>query len=198
MPPLRLEVFETAAKHGTETVVTDLNALEEARLASYEQGFSAGWEDAVAAQADDRKQLAADLAHNLQSLSFTYHEARAHILRGLEPLLTAVVEQLLPEIAKGALAGIVHSALLPMAESASDAPINLLFNSASRHVLEPLISQTNGPPLALIEEPTLGEGQVFLRLGDTETHIDLDSAIAEIRDALADFFTLSTKDLNHG
>lgn len=85
MPPLRLEVFETAAKQGAETVITDLSALEEARLASYEQGFSAGWEDALAAQADDRKQLAADLAHTLQSLSFTYHEARAHILRGLEP-----------------------------------------------------------------------------------------------------------------
>lgn len=108
------------------------------------------------------------------------------------------MEHLLPEIAKGALAGIVRGVLLPMAESAADAPISLLFNPASRHVLEPLIDQANGPPLTLIEEPTLGEGQVFLRLGDAETHVNLDGAIAEIRDALSDFFTLSTKDLNHG
>ncbi|QCO55719.1 flagellar biosynthesis protein [Pseudorhodobacter turbinis] len=198
MPPLRLEVFETKSDEGAATLVTDLNAMEEARLAAYEQGYAAGWEDAVAAQDSERNQMAADLAHNLQSLNFTYHEARSHVLKGLEPLLMDMVGRLLPEVACAVLAPIVQESLLPMAEKAADTPIQLLFNPAARDVIEPLINHENAPPLVLVEEPTLGEGQVFLRLGDCETRVDLDGVIAEIKDALSDFFTLSTKDQNHG
>lgn len=198
MPPLRLEVFETASDTTPGTVVTDLSAMEEARLASYEQGYVAGWEDAVGAQAGENTRMAADLAHNLQSLSFTYHEARAHVLKGLEPFLVDLVGQLLPQIARGVLGPLVQSALVPLAEIAADGPITLLFNPAARAVIEPLVDQAHGPPLSLVEEPTLGEGQVFLRFGDAETRIDLDGAITEITAALADFFTLSTKDSKHG
>jgi len=198
MPPLRLEVFETASDTTPGTVVTDLSAMEEARLASYEQGYVAGWEDAVGAQAGENTRMAADLAHNLQSLSFTYHEARAHVLKGLEPFLVDLVGQLLPQIARGVLGPLVQSALVPLAEIAADGPITLLFNPAARAVIEPLVDRAHGPPLSLVEEPTLGEGQVFLRFGDAETRIDLDGAITEITAALADFFTLSTKDSKHG
>jgi len=198
MPPLRLEVFTAEKTQDGATFVTDLNALEEARLASYEQGYTAGWEDAVAAQNAEKSQMAAHLAHNLQSLSFTYHEARVHILRALEPLLTEMIAQVLPEIAKGALTVTIQDALMPLAETAADSPIKILFNPAARSSIEPLIEQANGPPLELVEEVTLGEGQVFLLLGDVETRVDLDGAIFEIKAALEDFLTLTTKDPLHG
>ena len=198
MPPLRLEVFTAETARDGTTIVTDLNAMEEARLASYEQGYTAGWEDAVAAQNTEKSQMAADLAHNLQSLSFTYHEARVHILRALEPLLTEMVAQVLPEIAKGALTATVQAALMPLAETAADSPIKILFNPAARPAIEPLIERSNGPPLELVEEPTLGEGQVFLQLGAVETRVDLDGALVEIKAALDDFLTLTTKDPVHG
>ncbi len=198
MPPLRLEVFTAETAQDGTTIVTDLNAMEEARLASYEQGYTAGWEDAVAAQNTEKSQMAADLAHNLQTLSFTYHEARVHILRALEPLLTEMVAQVLPEIAKGALTATVQDALMPLAETAADSPIKILFNPAARPSIEPLIERSNGPPLELVEEPTLGEGQVFLQLGAVETRVDLDGALVEIKAALEDFLTLTTKDPLHG
>ena len=198
MPPLRLEVFTAKTADAATTVVTDLSAMEEARLASYEQGYTAGWEDAVAAQNSEKCQMAADLAHNLQSLSFTYHEARVHVLRAIEPLLTEMVAQVLPDIAKAALTATVLKASMPLAESAADTPIKILFNPAARTAIEPLIEHANAPPLELVEEATLGEGQVFLQYGNSETRVDLDGAIVEIRAALQDFFTLTTKDTPHG
>ena len=47
---LRLEVFESEDT-GTapNTIVLDTSLLEEAKLASYDAGYSAGWEDAAAA-----------------------------------------------------------------------------------------------------------------------------------------------------
>jgi flagellar biosynthesis/type III secretory pathway protein FliH len=198
MPPLQLEVFVAAGDPKVEAEPADLDAIDEARLASYEQGYAAGWDDAVSAQGEEKNQLAADLAHNLQSLGFTYHEARVHVLRALEPLLAELVGQFLPEVAKSALGATVLQTLLPLAKNSADLPIKILFNPASRGAIEPFLQQANGPPLTLVEEPTLGEGQVFLLLGETEIRIDLDGAIAETKAALKDFFDLMTKDKKNG
>lgn len=195
---LRLEVFEVNQDSSNSTIVTDQSALEEVGLASYEQGYSAGWEDAVAAQNDEKAKMSADLSHNLQALSFTYHEARAHILKSLEPLLTAIVAQVLPEIAKAGLPAVIQKTILPLADQAADTPIDLLFNPAARSVIEEFFLHGNGPPINLVEEPTLGEGQAFLRFGESETRIDLDGAVAEMKDALNDFFTLYSKDSQNG
>lgn len=198
MPPLRLEVFDERVTLNGEMLAADLSALEEARLTSYEQGYSAGWEDAVAALNDEKAQMAVELSRNLQALAFTYHEARVHVLRALEPLLIGVVDHLLPDLASKTLGPTVLKALTPLAEELGDTPIKLLFNPAARTAIEPILGNFKGPPLELVEEPTLGEGQVYLRLGDSETRVDLDGAISEISQALADFLSLSRKEVTHG
>ncbi|MDT8857972.1 flagellar biosynthesis protein [Paracoccaceae bacterium Fryx2] len=198
MPLLKLEVFETSDQSEKTTVVTDMNALEEARLAAYEQGYTAGWDDANAAQSDDQSRMRADLARNIQSLAFTWHEARVHVLRAVEPLLQDVVGRLLPEMAREALAPVVLETLMPLAEQMAEAPVTLVLNPAARPAVEALLEQATGLPLKLLEEPTLGEGQVYLRLGDTETRIDLDRATAEITAAVRSFFDLAEKDSHHG
>ena len=44
---LKLEVFETANRSTrSDTVILDVLALEEAKLSSYDAGYTAGWEDA--------------------------------------------------------------------------------------------------------------------------------------------------------
>lgn len=194
---LRLEVFESempVSAGQSETVVLDTGALEDAKLASFESGYSAGWEDAAAAQADDQTRVSADLARSLQSLSFTYHEARSHVLKAVEPLLRQVVSQLLPAIAKAALAAKVLEVLMPLAEGLVDAPITLMLNPAARRAIEDQIAKTSGLPLILVEEPTLGEGQVYLKLGDVEREVNLDRAVTEISAAVRGFFDLPGKE----
>ena len=62
---LKLEVFEIEVEEGSSrTVVLDTLALEETKLASYEAGYAAGWEDAMAAQSDEQTQIRADLARD--------------------------------------------------------------------------------------------------------------------------------------
>lgn len=193
-PLLKLEVFETVETHKKATVVTDIGALEEARLAAYEQGYSAGWEDASNATSEDQTRIGADLARSIQALGFTYHEARMHVLRAIGPLLQEMVARLLPEMAREALAPVVLETLMPMAETMADAPVSIVMNPAVRPAIEALLERATGLPLTVIEEPTLGEGQVYLRLGDTETHVDLDRATAEIAAAVRGFFGLTEKD----
>lgn len=196
---LRLEVFETEEKPGNSSaIVLDSAILEEAKLESFDAGYSAGWEDAAAAQSGDQSRIRADLARSLQDLGFTYQEARSHLLRSLRPLLEDVLLRLVPEISREALGAIVLDTLMPLAESLADTPVTLVVNPAARPAVEPLLASATGLPLVIEEEPSLGEGQVYLRLAGNEVLIDTDRAVATISAALRGFLDLSLKENSHG
>lgn len=200
MPLPRLEVFETdpAERRSNAVVTTELSVIEEAKLAAYEQGYQAGWDDAAAALAGDQSRIGADLARSLQALAFTYQEARAHILGALEPLLTEMTDRLLPETAREVLAPLVLERLMPMAEDVTDQPVHLVLNPASRPAVEALVAAATGLPMKIVEEATLAEGQAYLRLGTTEARVDLARATAEIAAAVRAFFSHSQETPTHG
>lgn len=199
MCALRLEVFAMPdAPLARTTVVMDVGALEDLRILAYEQGYTAGWDDAAAAQTDDQSRIKADFARNLQSLGFTFQEARMHVLRAIQPLIEEIVSHLLPKIARESLASVALEALMPLADQMADAHVTLVLNPVSRAAVEALLEQATGLSLIIIEEPTLGEGQVYLRLGDSETRIDLDRATADIAAAVRDFFNTTEKDQRYG
>lgn len=198
MRPLKLEVFDSADRPAGGTVVMQGADLEEAHLAAYEQGYTAGWDDATGASSDDQTRMRTELSRNLQAMSFTFHEARSHVLRALAPLIEEMTSRILPEIAREALAPLVVEALMPLAEEAADAPVVIVLSPAARPAVEALLEASAGLPFTLREEPTLGEGQVYIRLGDTETRIDLDRATDEIAQAVHGFFDLTLQERKHG
>ncbi|MCV2872442.1 flagellar biosynthesis protein [Defluviimonas sp. WL0050] len=185
---VQLEVFELTDMTD-QRVELGQAELEETRLASYEQGYSAGWDDAVAAQDKEIARLRADLGRNLEDMSFTFHEAHSHVLRTLEPLLHDMVNKVLPAIARQSLAPMILEHLRPIARELSDLPITLLANPVNREVLERLVIADAPFPLTFKEEESLGEGQVYLKFGTgDETRIDLDGVIGAISSAVSGFF----------
>ncbi|WP_137109375.1 flagellar biosynthesis protein [Rhodobacter sp. SY28-1] len=193
MPALRLEVFDTAiAGDGTTQPMVEGALVEEAKVASFEQGYSAGWDDAVAAQQGDQMRIRADLARNLQSLAFTFQDARSHVLQAIRPLILEMINRLLPEVARESLAPTVLDAITPLAEELADAPLSLVLNPAVRGQVEDLVRQATGLPMVIEEEPSLPEGQVYIRFGMVETKVDLSQATADIAIAVRSFFTLNT------
>lgn len=193
MPALRLEAFDTlAAADGSIQPLVEATAVEEAKVASFEQGYSAGWDDAVAAQNGDQTRIRADLAWNLQSLAFTFQDARSHVLQAIRPLILEMVNRLLPEVAREALAPTVLEALTPMADELADAPLTLVLNPAVRGQVEDLVAQATGLPMVIEEEPSLPEGQVYIRFGSIETKVDLSQVTADIAIAVRAFFNLKS------
>ena len=193
MPALRLEVFDTAsASDGTLQPLVEATAVAEAKIASFEQGYSAGWDDAVAAQQGDQTRIRADLARNLQSLSFTFQDARSHVLQAIRPLILEMVNRLLPEVARETLAPTVLDAVTPLADTLADAPLTLVLNPAVRGQVEDLLAQATGLPMVIDEEPTMPEGQVYIRFGTTETKVDLAQVTTDIAIAVRAFFNLNT------
>ncbi len=102
-----------------------------------------------------------------------------------------MVGRLLPETARETLAPLVLEQVMPLAEEVTDQPVSLVLNPAMRAPVEALIEQATGLPMQIEEEPSLPEGQVYIRLGKTEAKVDLTRATADIAAAVRGFFSLS-------
>ncbi|WP_010141302.1 FliH/SctL family protein [Oceanicola sp. S124] len=172
--------------------------LETIRLEAFENGYKAGWDDAARAARDEQGHIAADLARNLQDLSFTYHEAHGHVLGAVKPLLEDIVGKLLPESMGESLALRIIDQLQALARDKASVAVEILVAPDNLPVLETLAEQDFGFPVKILGDDTLPDGQVYLRFGEEETQIDLGEVSDGIRKALAGFFAEQERKQDHG
>ncbi|OYU19464.1 MAG: flagellar biosynthesis protein [Rhodobacteraceae bacterium PARR1] len=194
--PLRLETF--AADDDPPAAVTLPEAGEEARFSAYDDGYAAGWEDALAARDDDAAKMRDAVGQGLQTLGFSYHEARMHVLQSLRPLLETVVAQLLPRLASDAIGPTVADVVMTLAADCADQPVTLRLHPLSRAAVEGFLTPPPSLPLALFEDSTLTPGQVMVQAGPSGARVDMDGAIAEIAAALAAFYEILPAERRYG
>jgi len=185
--PLTLEDFSPGMPASQRPAAEPAVLTEEARLSAYEEGYKAGWDDAVEAESSTKARISADFEKTLQDLSFSFQEARSHVLRGVGPLLSMMAEKALPEMARTWFSATITEILRDTAEQAADRPVELVVNPENRKALEEVMTQDPALPMTLVEEPSLGPGQAFLRAASGETAIDIDAVLADIRTAVAGF-----------
>lgn len=201
----RLEEFDHPAKPVQRVSilaetgpVISTEDIENAKLAGYETGYQAGWDDAAKTDDDDRNRIGAEFARNLQDLGFTFHEARSHVMQSLEPLLASMVDKVLPKLVSDTLGQAIVEELLPLAAQAADTPIQVIVYPQGRETLEELLSQNSAIPVELIEEDSLAEGQVYIRMGQNEKQIDLSGAVQKIGEAISGLYEINERARNHG
>lgn len=183
---------------GTEQPTATSDQVEAARLEAYESGYRAGWEDAARTEAEDQSRIGAEFARNLQDLGFTFHEARAHVMQALEPLLTGMVERVLPRLVSETIGQTIVEELLPLATAAAGSPIEVMVSPDNRPVVEDMLARADTVPFTLVEEPTLADGQVYLRSGGLERHIDFTAAVDRIGAAISSLYQLNEKAFQNG
>ncbi|MDU8910785.1 ABC transporter ATP-binding protein [Aestuariicoccus sp. MJ-SS9] len=161
--------------------------LEAEKLEAFEQGYRAGWDDAIRTQTEDKTRIASDFAQNLQDLSFTYHEAYSRVQNAMSPLLQDMVQSLLPELARQTLAVHLIEKLETLARDAGS--LSVVIGVAPRNLaaVEALVSGDYGFPLEIIADETLHEGQADIRFGETEKQIDLSEIVQSVGHAVAAF-----------
>lgn len=210
MPRPLLEDFSAGEDSSRESLRAPLGAgseptsspskevIEASRLEGFETGYQAGWDDATRAQAEEQGRIGAEFARNLQDLGFTFQEARSHVMHALEPLLSGMVEKVLPRLISETIGQTIIEEVMPLAATAADTPIEVVVSPASLPVLQGLLAKTVSVPFELVEEPTLAEGQIFLRSGNLERHIDFTTAVDRIGAAINSLYQLNEKAFNHG
>lgn len=162
----------TAASAAPGTPVPDA-AREAERLAAYESGYRSGWDDCLAAEAENTRRVGAELARNLADLGFTYHEARAQLLAETEALIAAFLRTVWPRLAASALAGRLRDDLAELAGKALDVPVEIVISPADAPTVRAFLTATATFPVDLVEEEALAEGQAHLRFGRTERVYDM-------------------------
>jgi flagellar assembly protein FliH len=198
MALLALEDFAVKSQPSETPAETIPRAMAEAeKVTSYEQGYQAGWDDATRAQTEDQTRIGAEFARNLQELSFTFHEARAHVMQAMEPLLTELVETVLPSLVSETLGQRILDELRPLIEDGADSPVELVVSPSSRSALQQQMDAAKTVAIRLTEEPSLAEGQVYLRIGKIERQIDMSGALANISDAIRALYSVNERTLKH-
>lgn len=187
-----LEEFSTTIVSDDPKLTLE-TSFEEHRLEAYEQGYKAGWDDATEAQVEEQSRVAADFARNLQELSFTYHEARSHILDSLKPLFTEMVSKVLPRFAQEALPHSIIDEILSVASDQTLAEFEIVISPVNRPALERLLETQSAFNVNIVEEPTMAEGLAYLRFNETEKQIDLTSVLAGFSQLFEGFFTQQQK-----
>ena len=172
--------------------------LEARRLQGYETGYKSGWDDATKSMTEGNARLQSEFARNLEDLGFTYQEARSHVLSTLEPLLTQMLEAVLPNALNDALGPIVAEAMMPLAAEMADTPIDVLVSPGSRPTLEAFLKEAGAVPFKIVEKDTLPDGQNYLRSGESECSVDLSGVVARISDAVGALYHVNEKAFDHG
>jgi flagellar biosynthesis/type III secretory pathway protein FliH len=200
MSRVQLEVFHLSTPTpASDIVVLGKVELEESRLAAFDKGYAAGWDDATTAAQTERSRIENEVTRNLQALGFTFQEARMHLLRGLRPLLSTMMGRLLPALSREILNEHILEALMPHAETALEAPAHLHVNARSTRHVEDLATKAKGLNIKIVVDDSLSDGQVFLRFDDgRETLIDLDRASQQILDVVNAFFDRSEQERKYG
>ncbi|WP_136635998.1 ABC transporter ATP-binding protein [Pseudooceanicola onchidii] len=172
--------------------------LEGLKLEAFENGYKAGWEDALKTRDGEQAQISGDFARNLQDLSFTYHEAQAQVMQAMGSLLQDIVDKVLPEVVRDTMGTRLVEQLTEMARDHGSQTIEIVTSPADQAAVEALLDQDFGFPVTAQADDTLGEGQVFLRMAQEERQIDMESMMSGIRQAVAGLMEESERTLKHG
>ncbi|MTI01297.1 ABC transporter ATP-binding protein [Roseibium sp. RKSG952] len=177
-----LEDF-TAQSDGAAVHLLDEDALEEQRLAAFENGYGAGWEDAIKAQEQQSGRLTDELARSLEDVSFTYHEAMTRMALSLEPMFQSLTSMILPEMVDRSFATQIVEQLCQMAQDQIGQPMQLVVPEGSSEAVQNLVPDALSPSPQVIEDPSLRPGQARLQVGTARRAVDNSALLSTIAQA---------------
>ncbi len=182
---LKLEVFETHSSTDAPSYL-DARSAEKLRDAAYEQGYAAGWQDALDQMRNDDALARAATLDALQSISFTYAEARAMSDSQLGELVTDLLTKIVPDACLLSLPGRVAQELRVLLARDATASVQVRCAPQSVAVLAPILTELPaGAQVTLTEEPSFSAAQVVLQGQDQQREIDLSSVAALLQAGLA-------------
>ncbi|MEO9820401.1 MAG: hypothetical protein ABJ370_21810 [Paracoccaceae bacterium] len=171
-----------------------LEAVEDEKLQSFEDGYKAGWDDAVNAQSQARDHIDSDFAKNLQEISFGFHEARAALNKELGEILEPFFVGLLPVVAHETLVPKVVESVQHLARQIADRPIEVAVSPSRMVTMQSAFEEQIQEPFIVTPDEGLEKDQIFIRVGAAEKAIDLETWNAEIRSMISNHLKFSKKE----
>jgi len=188
MPILLLEDFSEQERIEFTNPVTSVPALndnsESEKLGAYEDGYTAGWDDAIQSHQQDVSQFNADFARALQEISLTYNDVRMHVTAAIEEFVLQLVETTLPALSPEMIAQSFREVLYRSLQDVSDQPISLVVAPGYADRIAEIVQDCAPTAVTVQEEPSLSPRQAFLRTGEINKIIDVAGVLDTVSEAL--------------
>ena len=163
--------------------------IEEEKLAAFEKGYQAGWDDSLRAQEESHTRISEDFARNIRDLSFTYEEAHSALLADMEQLIGQIVDTVVPALARETIGLRVVEILKSEIAAQERQPVRLVTAPGQSDALRNILPDENTLPLVIEEDTSLAEGQVHLRFASgAGRELDINKVLAGIATAVKGFF----------
>ncbi len=188
--------IDTTAEPALPTISEEL--AEEQRLASFESGYTAGWEDAVAAKDKESSRISAELASSLEDLNFTYPEAQNQLLESLDPMFKVLTSAILPDAMAASFGHHIVDQLSEMAKGRTDQPMQIMVSPGEGAPVRKLLPENFAVPVTVKEDSTLSAGQAYLRVGASECEINCDALLETIHESIEAFTYHAKEDSHYG
>ena len=181
---LTLEVFEVA-QPDEETPLLDAFQAEKMREAAFEQGYAAGWQDALEQMRNENELRHIAAQEALQAIGFSYTEAHQALAGSFLALTQALLDSVLPELARLAVPLCLKAELDALVSQHTRPVVQILCAPGVLGTLGTLISSRTQAEIELVAEPSFSEAQISLRIGSQERVIDLDDVLVRVREIFA-------------
>lgn len=171
---------------------------EEDRLRAFEQGYSAGWEDATKALQESSAQGASQLAASISDASFTFQEAYSAVLRDIEPVISRMIALMLPEIARETLGQHLVAEIRKTFRESPASALTISVNEAQIEALSEALAANGLGAVRVQSNPGLDALQAIVGTEKSEREIDFGRLIEEFQQSLASLAANAGKELKHG
>ena len=177
-----------------EILEASAEEVEDQKLQSFEDGYKAGWDDAIKAQSESRAHLSTEFSQNLQEATFGYHEARAALLKELLEFIEPVFEKLLPKMAGEALAAHVVEQVMDLSKDIMERPIEIAVSPKQAGSMRAAFEDSVSEPCVIKPDETLAPDQVMIRVGAKERAVELEPWVDDIAGLVSSHFNTLKKE----
>ncbi|PCJ05745.1 MAG: ABC transporter ATP-binding protein [Rhodobacteraceae bacterium] len=192
-----LEDFGNAGKVQPAAMVSD-ESLEEQKLVSFENGYTAGWDDATGAQERETSKISTTLANSLEDMSFTFHEAQSQLIESLDPMFKVLTSAILPDALAASFGHHIVDQLTDMAKGQTNQPLVIAVAPGEAVGVRSALTRTFSVEIKVRENADLAPGQAFLRVGNLEREINSGALLDSIRESVDAFSFQVKEDVNYG
>ena len=177
---LKLEVFETAPLEDTDARL-DVHQAVKLRENAFEEGYAAGWQDALEHMRNEDALRRIAVEEALQQISFSYAEAHQALSVAFLGLTGALLSKVMPQVTEMALPERVATELADLVAQQTKFAVIIACSPAVRPMLEPLQQARPDLQITFHAEPCFSDAQVALRMDAQEREINFDALLEALR-----------------
>ena len=166
---ISLESFDNG--HNPDATVT---------VATYEEGYVAGQAAAQVQIEAEQTNLKETLVQTLNDSVFSYQEAQAHFVSGMQRYVAAILDTIIPATLTPALHAHLAQILAAWIEADAHAPITLKVSSDQAGVVGDLVAEMGLPHITVETDPDLTAHAAFVSSPERELSLDLEAALLAI------------------